>query len=55
MIDEFEVYAGWLCEQLDTYGPQLSPERQRRVAEIFDRTVELEVAFFDAAYERVVD
>ena len=51
VIDEFTAYTAWLREQLDTYGPQLSPERQRRVAEVFDRTVELEAAFFDAAYE----
>ncbi|CAI50131.1 aminopyrimidine aminohydrolase [Natronomonas pharaonis DSM 2160] len=48
--EEFEAYVDWLRTQLDTYGPQLSPERQRRVAEIFDRTVALEAAFFDAAY-----
>lgn len=49
--DEFDAYAGWLIDQLDTYGPKLSPERRARVAAIFDRTVALEAAFFDAAYE----
>ena len=29
----------------------LATGRQRRVARLFERTVELEVAFFDAAYE----
>lgn len=48
--EEFKAYVDWLRTQLDTYGPQLSPERQQRVAEIFDRTVALEAAFFDAAY-----
>jgi thiaminase/transcriptional activator TenA len=48
--EEFGAYVDWLRGQLDTYGPQLSPERQQRVAEIFDRTVALEAAFFDAAY-----
>ena len=51
VIDEFEEYTVWLCAQLDTYGPDLSPARQRRVAEVFERTVDLEAAFFDAAYE----
>jgi thiaminase/transcriptional activator TenA len=41
----------WLREQLDTHGPRLSPRRQARVARLFERTVTLEVAFFDAAYE----
>ncbi|MFC3959708.1 TenA family protein [Halovivax cerinus] len=49
--EEFDAYTGWLIDQLDTYGPRLSPGRQIRVAEIFDRTVDLEAAFFDAAYE----
>lgn len=48
---EFEEYVGWLCGELDRYGPGLSPRRQRRVERLFTRTVELEAAFFDAAYE----
>ncbi|WP_206536717.1 TenA family protein [Halovivax asiaticus] len=51
VIDEFETYTDWLIDQLDTYGPRLSPERRARVADIFARTVDLEAAFFDAAYE----
>ncbi|WP_247730532.1 TenA family protein [Halovivax limisalsi] len=49
--EDFAAYVDWLIGQLDTYGPRLSPERQARVAEIFGRTVALEAAFFDAAYE----
>lgn len=41
-----------LRDQLDRYGPKLSPRRQCRVERLFTPTVELEVAFFDAAYER---
>ncbi|MDL5362830.1 TenA family protein [Halalkalicoccus sp. NIPERK01] len=50
-VEEFEAYVEWLREQFDTYGPELSARRQRRVAELFSRTVDLEVAFFDMAYE----
>jgi thiaminase len=41
-----------LRDELDRYGPKLSPRRQCRAERLFTRTVELEVAFFDAAYER---
>lgn len=50
-VPEFEEYVAWLREQLDTYGPDLAPHRQACLDELFGRTVELEVAFFDAAYE----
>jgi thiaminase/transcriptional activator TenA len=50
-IPAFESFVGWLRGQLDAVGPTLSPTRQREVARLFERTVELEVAFFDAAYE----
>jgi thiaminase/transcriptional activator TenA len=50
-IPAFEEFVTWLREQLDAVGPTLSQARQRRVACLFERTVELEVAFFDAAYE----
>lgn len=51
VVDGFEDYVEWLREQLDVHGPALSPRRQRRVAELFERTVDLEVAFFDMAYD----
>jgi len=50
-IEAFHAYTNWLIDQLDTYGPRLSPKRQARVAALFERTVALEAAFFDAAYE----
>ncbi|MFB6152341.1 MAG: TenA family protein [Haloarculaceae archaeon] len=50
-VPAFEEFVTWLREQLDDVGATLSPTRQRRVARLFERTVELEVAFFDAAYE----
>ena len=43
----FEGFVDWLRDELDQYGPTLSPRRQRHVARLFERTVELEVAFFD--------
>lgn len=49
--DWFESYVGWLRDQLDEYGPRLSPRRRRRVARLFERTVASEAAFFDAAYD----
>lgn len=48
--EEFRETVAWLREQLDSVGPELGPERQRRVARHFERAVALEVAFFDAAH-----
>ena len=48
----FVAFVGWLREQLDTVGPTLSARRQQRVARLFERTVDHEVAFFDAAYDQ---
>ncbi|MFT4882636.1 MAG: thiaminase/transcriptional activator TenA [Natronomonas sp.] len=50
-VPAFVAFVGWLREQLDAVGPDLSPRRQARVERFFRRTVDLEVAFFDAAYE----
>ncbi|MEA1932039.1 MAG: TenA family protein [Euryarchaeota archaeon] len=47
----FVSFVEWLRGQLDDVGPTLSPRQQQRVARLFKRTVELEVTFFDAAYE----
>jgi thiaminase/transcriptional activator TenA len=49
-IGEFEAFVTWLRGQLDEVGPALSARRQRRVSRLFERTAELEVAFFNAAY-----
>ena len=53
--DSFREFVDWLRGQLDAVGPELSSRRQRRVEGLFRRTVDLEVAFFDAAYEAGVD
>ena len=50
--DGFVAFVEWLREQLDAVGPRLSARRQQRVARLFERTVNHEVAFFDAAYDR---
>lgn len=50
-VPEFEEYVDWLRGRLDAYGPDLAPRRQARLDKLFSRTVDLEVAFFDAAYE----
>lgn len=47
----FSGTVDWLRGQLDSIGPSLSPRQQRRVARLFERTIELEVAFFESAYE----
>lgn len=46
----FVEFVTWLRGELDSVGPELAPRRQRHVARLFERTVDLEVAFFDAAY-----
>lgn len=49
--DNFNQFVAWLRSQLDTEGTTLHPRRKRTIVELFTRTVELEAAFFDAAYE----
>ncbi len=47
---EFAEFVGFLRAELDRVGPELSPRRRDRVEWLFARTVALEVAFFDDAY-----
>lgn len=47
----FEEIVGWLRGELDRVGAALPPERQAAVERRFRRLVELEVAFFDAAFD----
>lgn len=47
----FQDHAAWLRDELDRVGSTLSPGRQRDVASLFGRTVELEVAFHTAPYD----
>ncbi|MDZ7689015.1 MAG: TenA family protein [Halobacteriales archaeon] len=51
VVEEFAEYTDWLRAQLDERGPELSPRREERVAELFERTVDLEARFFDAVYD----
>ncbi len=46
----FEEIVGWMRGELDRIGPLLTPTRRDAVTRRFRRLVELEVAFFDAAY-----
>ncbi len=48
---EFEAFVSWMRTELDTLGPTLGPARQERVEELFTRVAELEVAFWEQAYE----
>ncbi|MFP8951724.1 TenA family protein [Natrialbaceae archaeon A-arb3/5] len=50
-VEPFCDFVAWLRSELDRVGPTLSPRRQARVERLFRRTVDLEVAFFDAVYE----
>ncbi|MBX0287099.1 TenA family protein [Halomicroarcula sp. F28] len=50
-VPEFESFVNWLRTELDREGAAASERRQARLAELFCRTVDLEVAFFDAAYD----
>lgn len=47
---DFEAFVDWLRSELDREGAAASERRQRRIDTLFRRTVELEVAFFNAAY-----
>lgn len=49
----FREHTAWLCGKLDHIGPMLSPERQRDIAYLFGRTIELEVAFHTAPYDAI--
>ncbi|MEF8757552.1 MAG: TenA family protein [Halobacteriales archaeon] len=49
--EDFAGFVTWLRGELDRTGPELSSRRQRRVARHFRRTMTLERAFFDAAYD----
>lgn len=44
-------FVAWQRSELDRLGPKLSPRRQQRVGRHFHRTMVLEEAFFDIAYE----
>ena len=47
----FDEFVSWLRTELDREGKAASNRRQQRLTRLFERTVELEVAFFDAAFE----
>lgn len=49
---DFVEGVAWMREQLDTIGPELAPDRQRRLAHLFARTLDLEIAFHHVPYER---
>ena len=49
--EEFADFVDWLRGELDRELSTLSPRRTEHVRARFERTVRLEVAFFDAAYD----
>jgi Putative transcription activator len=46
----FNEFVEWIRTELDREGAAAASDRQQRLARHFHRTVELEIAFFDAAY-----
>jgi thiaminase/transcriptional activator TenA len=53
VASDFEEGVSWLREQLDEIGPQLSSQRQLRLAQLFVRTLDLEIVFHDVPFEAV--
>jgi len=49
--EEFVAFVDWLREELDREGAAASDRQRGRLDRLFRRTVELEVTFFEAAYE----
>lgn len=49
--EAFAEFVSWLRGELDREGLMASSRRRRRLDRLFRRTVELEAAFFEAAYE----
>ena len=47
----FNAFVDWLREELDREGAAASGRRRARLDRLFRRTVELEVAFFESAYD----
>jgi len=47
----FESFVTWLRGELDREGEAASARRRARLDRLFRRTVELEVAFFESAYD----
>ncbi len=47
----FEAFVMWMASEMDRIGSALSASERRTVRGIFNKAVELEVAFFNAAYE----
>jgi len=50
-VEEFASFVGWLRAELDREGAAASERRQAHLAALFERAVDLEVAFFESAYE----
>ncbi len=47
---EFADFVTWLRDELDAQSAEIAPSRRKRLERHFTRTVELEAAFFDAAF-----
>ena len=47
----FEDFVNWMRSEMDSLGAEMSTSERQDVHDVFNRAMELEVAFFDAAYE----
>lgn len=50
-VPQFDAFVTWLKQETDRIGAAAPPQVQARMAARFTRMMELEAAFFDAAYE----
>jgi thiaminase/transcriptional activator TenA len=51
---EFESHVMWMRRELDDLGIFLTCDRRRALAHLFERTLQMEIAFHDAAYREGV-
>ncbi|WP_254533583.1 TenA family protein [Natrinema gelatinilyticum] len=49
--EQFEAFVTWLRDELNREGAAASPRQQQQIERLFRRTVSLEVAFFEVAYD----
>ena len=47
----FEAFVNWMRSEMDGLGAEMSAIERQDMHDIFNRSVKLEVAFFDAAYD----
>jgi len=51
---DFAAQVAWLKRTIDDHGPNLTPDHQARLAALFGRVLDLEIAFHHAPYADLV-